>query len=231
MMKLFKFLARIPCDITWMLISHYPGRLGIALRYWYMKRSLKFLGKNVIIDTGVYFQNPEFISIGDNCWIDKNAMLLAGRDRSNREKIILNNKSYPGEPEEVFIGKNVHVGTACIISGISAGVYISDDGCLSAHCKVYSFSHHYRSKKQPANMMFHFGSRVSYNRQCLIEGPVYLGVNTGVALNSIILPGVSIGENSFVSINSVVHKGTFGSNSMISGNPAKRTGDRFKTNA
>ena len=231
MMNIFKILARIPCEITWMLISHYPGGFGILLRYWYMKRSLKFLGKNVIIDTGVYFQNPEFISIGDNCWIDKNAILLAGRDRSNREKIILKNKDYPGEPGEVFIGKNVHVGPACIISGISAGVYISDSCGLSAQCKVYSFTHHYRSKKEPANRDFHFSPMVTHDRQCLIEGPIYLGVSTGAALNSIILPGVLIGENSFVAINSVVHKGTFGSNSMISGNPAKRIGDRFKANA
>lgn len=231
MIKLIKTLARIPGEIIWMTISNYPGGLGITLRYWYMKRKLKFLGKNVIIDTGVYFQNPELISIGDSCWIDKNSIILAGLDQSSREKIILKNNHYPGAPGEVFVGKNVHVGAASIISGISAGVYISDECCFSAHCKVFSFSHHYRSKSEPANKKFHFGSMVAHDRQCLIESPVYLGPNTGVALNSIILPGVSIGQDSFVSVNSVVHTGNFSSNSMIAGNPAKKIGDRFKSPA
>jgi acetyltransferase-like isoleucine patch superfamily enzyme len=231
MVKLLKILARIPCDVTWMLISNYPGELGVLFRYWYMKRHLKFLGKNVVIDTGVYFQNPEFISIGDNCWIDKHVIILAGLDSSDREKIKLKNNNYPGEPGEVFIGENVHVGPGTILSGISAGIYISDECGLSAHCKVYSFTHHYRSKKEPSNTNFHFGPRVAHDRQCLLESPIYLGPNTGVALNSMIFPGVSIEANCFVAINSVVHKSNFSSNSMIAGNPAKKIGERFKPNA
>lgn len=213
------------------ITSYYPGDTGFLLRYWYWKKKLKFLGKNVKIDTGVYFQNPQFISIGDNCWIDKNVMILAGPDQSAREKFVLKNKNFKGQPGEVFIGKNVHVGPHSIISGISAGVYIADECGFSANCKVYSLSHHYRSKKDPENMTFHFGPRVSHDRQCLVEGPVNLGFNSGVALNSIIFPGVSIGDNCFVAVNSVVHKGTFSNNSMISGNPAKKTGDRFKSHA
>jgi len=231
MVKLFKILLRTPGEIIWMLISHYPGELGIFLRYRYMKRRLKYLGEKVIIDTGVCFQNPELISIGDNCWIDKNVIILAGMDQSNREKVLTKNTHYPGAPGEVFIGKNVHIGPFCILSGISAGIYISDECGLSAHSKIYSFSHHYRSKKEPANRSFHFGPMVGHDRQCLVEGPIYLEKNTGVALNSVILPGVFIGHDSFVTINSVVYKRNFGSNAIISGSPAKKIGERFKANA
>ena len=105
------------------------------MRYFYYKRRLKFLGRNVKIDTGVYFQNPRFISISENCWIDKNVVILAGLDNSSREKILKRNNKYPGLPGEVFIGKNVHIGIGSIISGISSGVYISDDCGFSANCK------------------------------------------------------------------------------------------------
>ena len=40
---------------------------------------------------------------------------------------LMKNEYYEGEPGVVHIGKNIHVGIGCIISGISAGVYIADD--------------------------------------------------------------------------------------------------------
>lgn len=210
-------------------ITYLPGDIGFILRYRFWKKKLKHLGKDVKIDIGVCFQNPDFISIDDNCWIDKNVTILAGMDKSKREKVYIDNKEFLGEPGVVFIGKNIHVGVGCIISGISAGVYISDDCGFSAGCKIYAFSHHYKSKMDPTNTNINFGTMVPHNRQCLIEGPVFIGCNTGFALNSIILPGVSISSNSFIAINSVVSKGgrQYEENSLIAGNPAKIVGRRF----
>ncbi len=209
------------------VICYLPGPAGYSLRHRYWKKRLKYLGARVMIETGVYFQNPEYIHIDDNCWIDRNVMILAGIDNSEREKILLKNPDYPGEPGVVHIGRNIHVGPACTISGISAGVYVSDDCCFAANCKIYAFSHHYRSGKDRGNARIHFGSMGPAERQCMIEGPVYLGTNTGVALNAVILPGVSILENSFVAINSVVRHGRYVPNSVLAGNPAEKIDDRF----
>lgn len=220
-------ILHFPMDIWQMFISYLPGQIGFILRYRFWKKHLKFLGWNVKIDTGVYFQNPQYISINDNCWIDKNVVILAGLDSSKREKIILQNNEYPGFPGEVYVGKNVHVSVGCILSGISSGVYIGDNCSLSAHCKVYAFTSHYRSEKNPSDDSYCFGPMVEHSRQCIIEGPIYLGENVGVALNAIILPGVSIGKDSFVVINSVVSS-SFEDNSIIAGHPAKRIKSRFK---
>jgi len=221
-------ILNLPIDVWLMLITYLPGPVGNKLRYLLWRKRLKYLGKNVRIDTGVYFQNPKFISIDDNCWIDRNVMILAGLDNSKREKIVLKNREFKVEPGVVFIGKNIHIGPACIISGISAGIYISDNCGLSANCKVYAFSSHYRSIKNPADTNICFGPMVPHICQCLIEGPIFLGTNTGIALNVVILPGVAIPENCFVAINSVVGYGRYNPNSIISGNPAKKTGERFK---
>lgn len=213
-----------------MILSYMPGEIGFRLRRFYWKKKLRYLGKNVLIDIGVYFQNPEFISIDDNCWLDKYVSILAGLDDSTREKILLKNKDYKGEPGVVHFGKNIHVAPGCIISGIGAGVYISDDCGFSSNCKLYAFSHHYRSRLNPGDATIHFGPMAAENRQCLIEGPIYIGANTGIALNSVILPGVSILQNCFVTINSVVHYGRYKNNSIISGNPANISDIRFKLN-
>ncbi len=231
MLGTLKIFAQLPMALWQMVISYLPGQIGFVLRYRYWKKRLKYLGNNVKIDTGVYFQNPAFIEIEDNCWIDKNVMILAGLDSSNREKVVIKNKDFKGEPGVVHIGKNIHIAPHCIISGISAGVYISDDCGFAANCKLYAFSHHFRSKKYPADSSFHFGPMVPPERQCLIEGPIFIGKNTGVALNSVILPGVSIPDNCFVAVNSVVYPARFSTNSIIAGNPARKIDSRFKTEA
>ncbi len=227
MMRRLKVILTFPGAILLMFVTHLPGEAGIILRRIYWKRKLLFLGARVRIDPGIYFQHPEFIRLEDGAWIDRGVMILAGPDSSDRERIRLPNPQFVGEPGVVRIGKNVHVAPGCLISGISAGVYIADDCGFSAGCKIYAFSHHFRSKKHPEDARYHFGPGVADDRQCLVEGPVQLGENTGLALNVVILPGVSIPENCFVTIGSVVHRGRFSPNSMLSGNPAKPVGPRF----
>jgi acetyltransferase-like isoleucine patch superfamily enzyme len=67
---------------------------------------------------------------------------------------------------------------------------------------------------------------VDHSRQCIVEGPVYLEENVGIALNSVILPGVTVEKNSFISINTVVNKNVE-SNVICKGNPGKIIRNRF----
>lgn len=218
-----------PLEIYAMGITYLPGTIGFYLRSWYWRKKLKYLGKCTKIDVGVYFQNPKYISIGNNCWIDRSVIILAGIDKSTREKIVIKTGNDQCENGVVKIGNNVHIGPMCILSGISAGITISDNCCITAKCCLYAFTHHYKSKKQKSNKSFGFGSMVALDKQCLIEGPIFIGFNTGIAMNVIILPGSVIMENSFVSINSVVKHGIYPENSFISGNPAKTIRPRYDT--
>ena len=147
----------------------------------------------------------------------------------NLEKVYKTNPRYPGRPGDVFIGKNVHVGVGCILSGISAGIYISDNCGFSAGCRLYAFTSHYRSEKDPSNRDVCFGPQVAPDRQCIVEGPIYLEENVGVALNSVVLPGVTIERDSFIAVNTVVTR-DIEKNSFCRGNPGKVVGKRFKTN-
>lgn len=226
--RIIKLVISFPGAVWLGFITGLPGECGSGLRYSYWKRRLKTIGKGVRIDCGVYFQNPQYISVGDNTWIDRNVIILAGLDRSQREKIRIENPDYLYEQGHVHIGSHIHIPPNCIISGIDSGVYISDGCGLAAGCKIYAFSHHYRSAKDPQNKNIKFGSMVPPDEQCLMSGPVYLGANVGLALNTVILPGVSIRENSFVAINSVVYKGRYPANSLLQGSPAKVVGERFK---
>ena len=220
-----KAILRSPLELYEMCVSYWPGPLGDRLRYLYWKRRLHHLGERVKIDVGVYFQNPRYISIGDNSWIDRGVIILAGPDASTRERRLISNAELTLDRGSVYIGRNVHIAQYVSISGIG-GVYISDDCTIAAGSKVYSFTHHYRSEKEPWRADVAFGSQVPHDRQFMIEGPIFIAENVGVAMNSVILPGVSIGRRSFVAVNSVV-KDSFEENSLISGNPARRIKDRF----
>jgi acetyltransferase-like isoleucine patch superfamily enzyme len=226
MMNKFKILLRFPIDLWQMVVSHVPGSVGHLMRYIFWKKRLKFLGNKVKIDVGAYFQNPRFISIDDNCWIDRNVIILAGADKSSRPRRSIPNDDFPLEKGMVHIGKKVHVAPYSIISGIG-GVYISDDCGIASGTKMYSFSNHYRSDEFPSDHSFCFALFVEHSRQYMIEGPIFLGENVGVASNAVILPGVSIEKDSFVAVNSVVMS-SFGENSLIAGTPAKRIKERFE---
>lgn len=227
-MSKVKKLFRLLFDPFILLIIYWPGELGFILRGKYYRKKLKSIGKDVKIDVGVHFQNPQFISIGNNCWIDRGVVIIAGIDSSSREKILRSStEKFKGKPGEVIISDNVHVGIGCIISGISSGVYIGNNCCFSAGCKVYAFSHHYKSKQNPTDTSICFGSMVPHDKQCLIQGPVMLEDNVGVALHSILLPGTTLRKNSFVLIGSVV-SGEYEENSLMGGNPAKVVKERFK---
>ena len=109
----------LPGHLWALLVSYLPGNLGLRLRYRYWKKRLRSLGKGVRFDTGIHIQRPDYVEIDANAWIDRNVVILAGPDSSSREKIIRKNADYRGEPGVVHIGRNVHVGVGCILSGIS----------------------------------------------------------------------------------------------------------------
>lgn len=224
-MKKVKALLYFPVDILQAIVTVLPGPFGYLLRYHYWKRRLKFLGKKAKIDVGVYFQNPQFISISESCWIDRGVMILAGPDTSSRIRNLRDNPNFRLHRGEVFIGKHVHIGPYSVLSGIG-GLYVGDNCGIASGLKAFSFSHHYRSEKDPSDKSVYFALGVAPEHQFMIEGPIFIDDNVGIGVNVVILPGVSIAKDSFVAINSVVSS-SFEENSLIAGNPAKRIKERY----
>lgn len=208
-------------------IQNLPGSLGFKLRYRYWKPRLRALGENVRIDVGVHLQNPEFISIAANCWIDRGVMIMAGPDRSRRQKKLIPCAGTVNAGE-VTIGRNVHIGPYSIISGIDSGVAIGDDCWFGAGVKAYAFSHHFRFDDRPDDVLCSMSSMADHSCQSMLSGGIVLEERVGVALHSIILPGVLVRRNSFVATNALLYRQEFAENSRISGSPAARAGDRFK---
>jgi len=208
-------------EIFNLLITYAPGILGHRLRYRYYKRKLKYLGKGALIDFGVYIIKPHLISIGDNTHIDRWVTLAAGKAVEGKRKFYhKTNQKFNHEKGEIYIGKEIHIAPYAYILG-AGGVEIQDRAGIAAGAKIFSVSHHFRNLNDPEDKkMYVFGPRVCEEDQALILAPVVMEKNSAVGLNSVLLPGATIGENSWVGVFSCV-MGQIPPDVIAAGNPAK----------
>jgi acetyltransferase-like isoleucine patch superfamily enzyme len=199
-----KILLHFPVDIWQMFISYLPGAIGVKLRYNYWKKRLKFLGKGVKLDVGTYLQNPQFISIDDNCWIDRNVIIIAGPPGSKRTTYLKTNHEFKENFGEVHIGKNTHVAPNCVLSGIG-GLYIGRNCGIASNSTIYSFSHHYRNLIDKEDLsQYSFTPLARLDQQAMILGPVVIEDYCAVGLNSTLLPGTLLKKGTWVSSGSVI---------------------------
>lgn len=220
---LLNLLTRFDC-IDWLRFSDSSD--ARRYRYKFYKKHLKYLGKNVLFDTGVFIYGMPFVSIDDNAHIDKNCIIVGSSpnlDLSYRAIKIRNNDSGIINKGEVYIGAHCHISQNTMIYGYS-GVYIGNNCVMSAGSKIYSLTSMPTNPYDETEIV----SIVPYEGiSPTLMGKVILENNVWLGLNSVISPGITIGKNSFVRSNSFVMK-SFGENSYIAGDPAEYIKPRFK---
>jgi acetyltransferase-like isoleucine patch superfamily enzyme len=93
------------------------------------------------------------------------------------------------------------------------GVTIGKNVCLGANVRIYDHDFHPLAADN---------RRLSRNEQAghVRSEPVVLGDDVFVGANTIILKGVTIGERSIVAAGSVVFRGDYPADCIITGNPA-----------
>lgn len=106
----------------------------------------------------------------------------------------------------VKIGKNVYIGMQCSIdNAYPEYIYIEDNVSIAAECLIIAHSNPYS----------HFRDVTSAQ-----VAPVIIKNGAWICVRSLILPGVTIGENAIVSAGSVIAT-DIPPRSVASGNPAR----------
>jgi galactoside O-acetyltransferase len=161
----------------------------------------KSLGKRCLIDGTAILIDPSLISIDDDVRIDAYVLISANGG-------------------EVTVGKNVHIAVGAVIYG-GGGVSLGDGSGLSAGVKVVSASDdfvlgHLTNPTLPDEFRFVTRSKVT------------IGPHAVVGVNSVLLPGATLGFGAAVGAQTLV-KGKVGEFEIVSGNPMRPMGQRNRS--
>lgn len=221
MKRALRVLGTALSALTELCVTNIPGPLGRALRYRYWRDKVKSMGRGAKIDVGVKILNPEWVTIGDNTWIDNYVILLAGPAKSGEGPFYRkDNPDFDRQEGEIVIGSNVHISNFVVVQG-HGGVMIGDNVGVASGSMIYSMSHHHSNLTDRSDKTaYHFSPMVPRSAQSLISAPVVMGDNSALGLNSILLPGVTIGAGSWVGSASMVAR-SVGPNRLVMGNPAQ----------
>lgn len=184
-----------------MCIRYIPGGFGYVLRGLYYKLMLKKLGKNVLIDVGVFLNGAKNISIGDYVWIDTGVRLEA----------------FLGE---IKIGKRVHIASGAIIAARES-VIIHDYVGVGAGAKIYANS------ERPFGGLRMSGPMIPEKYKAFYSKKIVLEKDSCVGTGAVLLPGAYISQGAVVGANTVVKK-KIEPYDIVAGLPPRIIGKREK---
>jgi acetyltransferase-like isoleucine patch superfamily enzyme len=174
-------VLQIPFDVIEFFLRNIPGGIGFKIRSIYYKLRLKKVGKNVLIDAGVFFSGHKNISLDDYCYIDKYCLLNA--------------------VSSIHIGRRSHVSSFCIIhAGLNSPIIIGNYVGIAANAKLHSSSESIAKNKRMS------GPMVPLSQKNLKYGPITIHDEAFIGLNTVILPNLEIGYGAITLPNSVIRK-------------------------
>lgn len=220
-LKVLRLLIGEITDWIEFFLRDFPGETGYFFRWLYYKCRMRSLGRKVRIGPGCRIKGCRYISIGDYSVLALGCTLVAGRINIRKgpsEYRKKKNSHFEYEPGHIVIGSHVYLSKNCYLIG-NGGIQIDDFCTLTPNVILLSLTNHYASFNSPTNREVG-GAHEIPKRQCYTIGPIVVRENCFIALNSILLPGVSIFEDSCVLMNSVVDGEGIGPNHVVSGNRA-----------
>jgi acetyltransferase-like isoleucine patch superfamily enzyme len=185
----------------------YSNRISMLLKFRYnqiysfwISNEFKKIGENFSVASPVYLIGGKNISIGNNVSFDQ-------RLRLDTIEEFFGDKFTP----EIKIGNNVSIQKDCHIGAIHK-IIIGNNVLLAS--KVYISDHSHGEINADAIKL------PPAKRRLYSKGPVIIEDNVWLGEGVVVLPGVTIGENSIIGANAVVTK-SIPRNCVAGGNPAK----------
>ena len=177
--------------------------LGMRFNQFYslwISNEFKKIESNFFIKYPIYLYGGNYISIGNSFSCDQ---------RFRLEAI----DQFCGDIFEphIIIGDNVSLQKDCHIAAINK-IIIGNNVLLASKVYISDHSHgqiNIESLKLPPD-----------KRKLYSKGPVIIQDNVWIGEGVVILPGVTIGENSIIGANAVVTK-SIPRNTVVAGNPAR----------
>ena len=169
---------------------------GTLLDQGVLSATLRHCGRSVRIYAGCRLVPPDRIAIGDFSQVDEGVLIFAG--------------------EGVTLGRHVHLAFGASISG-GGRCEIGDYAGISAGVRLVTGSEDIHGGLTNPTIPPEFRS--------VVRSRVQIGAHALLFTNTVVLPGVSIGEGAVVAAGSVVHR-DLKPWSIYAGNPLVCIGQR-----
>jgi acetyltransferase-like isoleucine patch superfamily enzyme len=162
------------------------------------------------------------IEIGDNVKIRENVIIHTGQPiplRDDTREIIEISTYDDYEKGLISIGNHSRIAFGALILGYG-GVKIGEKCGIGPGAKIFSESFHYKGKKK--STIYKYSEGAPKEEQCNIQGIIEFKNGAGVASNVVVLPGVTIGKDSWVGPNSVLRlKANIADYVIVKGEPTR----------
>lgn len=178
------------------MIRKFKSKIKLKKLY----KELRYVGENATVSPTIRCLNPQYISMGDNCYIADYGIIEAW-DRYNDKEYTPN----------ITIGNNVMINQYCHIGAINS-IEIGDDCLFGSRVMVLDHAH---GKSIIEEKDIHPAKRDLYSK-----GPIKIGKRVWIGENAVILGGVTIGDGAVVAANAVVTKDVPAC-TIVGGVPAK----------
>lgn len=160
--------------------------------------TLKSVGEGCVIERSAELRNPAWITLGESVVIKRFAILNGRTNSMDSTGIQLGNFNYVREFSyidsyggRIATDDNVAIGQACVIDG-EGGVEIGKYTMVGSHVHLIGSNHRYESIDLP------------YKMQGNTARGIKIGSNVWIGSGSILLDGVTVGDNSVVMAGSIV---------------------------
>ncbi|MDE6638705.1 MAG: acyltransferase [Muribaculaceae bacterium] len=199
MKKIFYLLGRFFCLFS--SVKSQCDKIKRVIYAGYCSAKLKKLGRDTVIEPYLLgLAGGKYISIGDNCYIDKSVQISAWDSYFDQ-------KFSP----EIVIGNNCGIGAYSHISAIN-GIYIGNNVRMGKSILIIDNAHGASERD-----LLDISPR---KRPLASKGPVVIEDNVWIGEKASIMPGVRIGKGAIIAANSVVTHNV-DPYSVAAGNPAK----------
>jgi acetyltransferase-like isoleucine patch superfamily enzyme len=197
-----------------LLFSWVPGALGLALRRAFYPPLFRKVGRGVVFGRNLTLRHPRKITIGDNAFIDDNAVLDAKGEKN----------------EGLRIGDDVYIGRNTILSCKEGSITVGDTTNISANCSLlseteivlgrYCFLAGHCYLVAGGNHSFDDLSRPIMFQPSVSKGGIRIGNDVWLGAGVIVLDGVTVGPGTVVGAGAVV-TGPLPEFSVAVGSPAR----------
>jgi acetyltransferase-like isoleucine patch superfamily enzyme len=171
-------IKSLAVDPMLFFIKNLPGPIGFKTRQLWYKNFLGSMGKGSIIEVGVSFSHPRNVFLDSFVFIDQYCQFLCSTGC-------------------IKIGKRTHIAPFCVILG-QGGVEIGSFVGISPGAKIMSLS------DWPGNGKRICGPMVPMSQRGLKEGKITIKNEVNIGSNSVIMPGVTIGEGAVIGANTII---------------------------